>query len=222
LFNRRAPDLAFGADRLSTCVLLRDAVLNKYLREYKIEKLILDQWGKNLQMESDPQFEFSLEQPGARPGSRLTPHDIEAALNEATKAEPELGTVTLLEDSSWLIELTNGDDILAQWATDPPRLVLMATLARPEAEQELQAYKAALSYNAHWHQNGSLRIARDQDQGDLLLITDLLEARLTAHLLAEDLMRFEAFRTIWRLAIGGIKNSDTTLPSEDDAVGMRV
>lgn len=154
--------------------------------------------------------------------SQLTPHDIEVAFNEATKAEPELGTVTPLDNTSWLIELTSGDDILAEWATNPPRLVLTAALARPEADQELLAYKTALSYNALWHQNGALRVARDQEEGDLLLMTDLHETRLTASLLAEDLMRFEAFRTVWRLALAGIKHASADLPTEDEAVGMRV
>jgi len=154
--------------------------------------------------------------------SQLTPHDIEVALNEATKADPELGTVTPLDNSSWLIELTSRDDILAEWAADPPRLVLTTALGRPELEHELLAYKLALTYNAQWHHNGTLRLARDHEDGDLLLMVDLYLTESVISGLTQGLMRFEASRVLWGAALQGIRHSEPSEPSGIDAAGLRI
>jgi hypothetical protein len=153
---------------------------------------------------------------------KLTPHDIEVALNEAIKAEPELGTVTSLDDSSWLIELTSGDDILAEWATNSPRLVLTTALGRPEPEHELLAYKLALTYNAQWHQNGPLRIARDHTGGELLVLTDLHESELHMLELAGCLMRLEVVRSLWTSALQGMDPSAPALATAPGILGDRV
>jgi hypothetical protein len=169
-------------------------------------------------MEPNPQFA----QPVASPMAQLTPHDIEVVLNEATKAEPELGTVTSLDNSSWLIELTSGDEILAEWATNPPRLVLTTALGRPEPEHELLAYKLALTYNAQWHQNGPLRIARDHADGELLILTDLHESELHMPELAGGLMRLEVVRSLWTLALQGMDPSVPALATAPAIPGDRV
>lgn len=170
-------------------------------------------------MEPDPQY---VAQPGASPVSQLTPHDIEVAFNEATKAEPELGTVTSLDNSSWLIELTSGDDILAEWVTNPSRLVLTTALGRPEPEHELLAYKLALTYNAQCHHNGTLRLARDHQDGDLLLMADMYPTGSVMSGLAQELMRFEASRVLWEAALYGIRHSEPSEPSAIDATGLRI
>ena len=154
--------------------------------------------------------------------AQLTPHDIEVVLNEATKAEPELGTVTSLDNSSWLIELTSGDEILAEWATNPPRLVLTTALGRPEPEHELLAYKLALTYNAQWHQNGPLRLGREHEDGDLLLMADMYSTESVMSRLAQELMRFEASRALWEAALESIRHSEPNEPSDIDAAGLRI
>ncbi|KWT83850.1 MULTISPECIES: type III secretion system chaperone [unclassified Variovorax] len=152
----------------------------------------------------------------------LTPHDIEVAFNEATNAEPELGTVTSLDNSSWLIELASGDDILAEWVTSPPRLVFTTALGRLEPEHELLAYKLALTYNAQGHHNGTLRLGRDHEDGDLLLMADMYPTDSAVSGLAQELMRLEASRVLWEAALQGIRHSEPDEPSGIDAAGLRI
>lgn len=142
----------------------------------------------------------------------LTEHDIDVALNDAVQAVPELGSVTRLDDAGWLLELASGEELLAEWASDPPRLVLTASLGQPDAAHELLVYKTALAYNAHWQRNGSLRVARDPAAGDLSLLADLPASELQTTPLPTCLLRFEAARALWLLAVHHMEAMDASPP----------
>jgi len=139
----------------------------------------------------------------------LTAHDIDVALNDAVQTVPELGSLTRLDDGGWLLVLDSGEELLAEWASDPPRLVLTASLGQPDPKHELLAYKTALAYNAHWRRNGSLRLARDPAVGDLSLLAELSAFELQSTSLPTCLLRFEAARALWLLAVHSMETRDT-------------
>ncbi len=131
-------------------------------------------------------------------------HDIDVALNDAVQAQPDLGAVTRLDDAAWLIEALGKEPLLVEWAPAPPRLVLTAPLGQPAPGHELLACQTALTYNAQWQHNGGVRVARDPDEGDLLLMTELQAAALADEPLTDALARFGAVRALWVLALQGM------------------
>ncbi|QIM51292.1 type III secretion system chaperone [Hydrogenophaga crocea] len=130
----------------------------------------------------------------------LTPDDVDTALDQATQAVPELGMVTRLDSSAWVLALASGHELLAEWADEPPRLVLTAPLGQPEPEHELAASRAALLHNAQWPEHGPLRVGRD-DEGEWLLMTDLPASALQGPELPDQLLRFGAEQALWTLAL---------------------
>lgn len=128
------------------------------------------------------------------------PDSIDAALTGAARAVPALGTITRLDDSAWMIALASGQQLLAEWADDPPRLVLTAPLGQPEPAHEIAACRMALLHNARWAINGPLRIGRD-DEGEWLLLGDLPDPALHGPELPDRLLRFAAEQAVWTLAL---------------------
>jgi len=132
--------------------------------------------------------------------SLFPPDAIDAALCEAAHAVPALGEVTRLDDTAWMIAFASGQQLLAEWTDDPPRLVLTAPLGQPEPAHELAACRMALLHNARWAINGPLRLGRD-DEGEWLLLGDLPEPALSTPELPDRLLRFAAEQALWTLAL---------------------
>lgn len=150
----------------------------------------------------------------------LTADHADAVLNHAIEAAPRLGTLTRLGDAAWLVEPDGGEPLLVEWAPAPARLVLTVPLGQPAPGRELLACQTALAYNAEWQHNDGVRVARDPDEGDLLLMTDLSAAALDDEPLSDALARFDAVRALWVLALQGMARGPDTDPREAPAAAL--
>lgn len=103
--------------------------------------------------------------------------------------------------NTWLIEFDSGDSFELEWCAEGSRLVLTADLGVPPAEGEIAALNLALSYNALWREVGDLRIARDGDDGELMLIGELGPEDGEPETFLAALQHFQSLQRWWTQAI---------------------
>jgi hypothetical protein len=99
--------------------------------------------------------------------------DVRRLLTQASERLTPSALLTETDPSTWVIEFDSGEGFQLEWCAEGSRLVLTAALGVPPAEGEIAALNLALSYNALWRDIGDLRIARDGEEGELLLIGEL-------------------------------------------------
>lgn len=107
--------------------------------------------------------------------------------------EPQPGT--------WYLLFNGGGAYRAEWSEAWARLVLTADLGFPTEGAERHALNLALTYNALWREVGPLRMARDGENGELVLIGELDLAERDAHSLDSALLHFEGLRRRWAHAL---------------------
>lgn len=132
-----------------------------------------------------------------------TLRDAQDARSLLTRAAEQLSQITQVveaDEAVWALAFDGGGFEL-EWFKDGARLVLTATLGMPPAQGEVAALKLALAYNALWRDNGDLRLARDGDDGELLLIGELGADDGEQDSFNAALLHFEALRRWWTDAI---------------------
>lgn len=122
-------------------------------------------------------------------------------LTQASERLAEMVQLIDLGDATWTLEFNDGDGYQLEWSAQWSRLVLTAELGVPPAEGELTALNLALSYNTLWRDVGKLRVARDGDDGQMLLIGELLPADGDPETFDAALLHFETLRRWWTNAI---------------------
>jgi hypothetical protein len=147
-------------------------------------------------------------------------NDATDAQRLLTQAAERLSQITLLteaDEAGWFVEFDGGEGFFVEWSSEWSRLVLSAELGVPSAEGEIAALRLALSYNALWRDIGDLRIARDGDEGDMLLIGELGADDAEPETFQAALLHFENLRRWWTDAIaqGAAKGA---APSTDQAL----
>jgi hypothetical protein len=133
-----------------------------------------------------------------------TLHDADDVRRLLTQASERLNPGAQLSETdpnTWVIEFHSGGSFELEWCADGSRLVLTAALGVPPAEGEIAALNLALSYNALWRDIGDLRIARDGDDGEMLLIGELGPEDGEPETFLEALQRFESLQRWWSEAI---------------------
>lgn len=131
--------------------------------------------------------------------------DAQRLIEQAQESLSQIRDIQLAEgeEAVWRIEFDDGGDFWVEWSETWARLVLTADLPVPPAGGELAALNLALSYNALWRDVGALRIARDGDEGGLLLIGELGAQDGEPQVFNAALLRFEALRQWWSEAVTG-------------------
>jgi hypothetical protein len=115
------------------------------------------------------------------------------------------------EPDTWLIDMGDGN-FVAQWSTPWCRLILTADLGCVTASAERTTLSLSLSVNALWHELGHLRLARDGDEGALLLIGALGPEDSDPDTFNASLLHFEAMRQWCIEAIATVGSPPPPLP----------
>lgn len=152
-------------------------------------------------------------------------NDASDALRLITQAGQRLAQVTGItevDDSTWFIDFDGGGGFMAEWSTDWSRLVLTADLGLPTPEGELSALNLALSYNALWREIGDLRIARDGDESELMLIGELGHEDSEPETFNAALLHFEALRRWWVDAIARAASANPAPPAPPGVMFERI
>ncbi len=106
-----------------------------------------------------------------------------------------------IEPHRWYVLFKDGGAYELEWSDDWGWLVLTAELGHPPPEGERIALNLALSYNALWRQLGKLRMARDGEDGALLLIGEWGPEDADVEGFCAALIHFEGLRRWWGEAI---------------------
>lgn len=143
--------------------------------------------------------------------------EVQRLLNRAAEQLSQISQVHETDQDAWFLEFHGGGGFALEWLGESARLVLSAELGVPTPEAEVAALNLALSYNALWRDIGDLRIARDGDEGELLLIGELGPDDAEPEAFHAALLHFESLRRWWTEAItqGAAKGA---APSTDQAL----
>lgn len=144
-----------------------------------------------------------------------TIHDANDARRLLIQASEHLNPsaqLTETDPSSWWIEFDSGDGFQVEWCAERSRLVLTAALGVPPAEREIAALNLALSYNALWRDIGDLRVARDGEEGELMLIGELGPDDGEPETFRAALQHFESLQRWWSEAIAHTGDPDSAAP----------
>lgn len=101
------------------------------------------------------------------------------------------------QPNRWYAQFSGGGGFQIEWSESWGCLVLTAPLGVPPANGEREALNLALSYNALWRQVGRLRMARDREDGELVLIGEPGIAHAAPEVFDAALVHFESLRRWW-------------------------
>lgn len=151
------------------------------------------------------------------PTSLTDAEDALRLLTQAAERLPQIIRIAEADELSWFLEFADGEGFLVEWSSEWSRLVLTADLGVPPPQGELAALNLALSYNALWRDIGDLRIARDGEGGELLLIGELGPDDGDPETVDAALLHFDTLRRWWTEAIArGADGGD--VPSSNQAL----
>lgn len=121
-----------------------------------------------------------------------------------------LEAVLELMPGTWLVHFETGGECLVEWAENPRRLVLTAGVGEPEASARANIHASCLAFNTLWSDMGAMRLAKDHEDDQLLLINDLrIDDDEQAHVeLASALLRQEGMRLFWSLVVNNAAHDD--------------
>lgn len=130
------------------------------------------------------------------------PDDAQRLLTQAAERLPQITQLAEAGEAAWFLEFAgSGQGFLVEWIAERTCLVLCADLGVPPPEGEIAALNLALSYNALWREIGDLRIARDGDDGELMLIGELGPEDCEPETFLAALQHFESLQRWWTQAI---------------------
>lgn len=114
-----------------------------------------------------------------------------------------LEAVVELMPGTWLVHFETGGECLVEWAASPRHLVLTAGVGEPSTPARAGIHASCLEFNTLWSEMGAMRLAKDHEDDQLLIINDLtLDDEEQAHVdLANALLRQEGMRLFWSLIV---------------------
>ncbi len=124
----------------------------------------------------------------------------EDAEHVLAEAQVRLGSRVQLvqaEQQLWYAVFKDGRGYRIEWSDAWGRLMLIAVLGFPTSEHEHQVLNLALSYNALWWQVGKLRMARDGEAGELMLLGELGPEDTEPDVFDSALLHFDGLRRWW-------------------------
>ena len=123
--------------------------------------------------------------------------DVQRLLEQARDRLGQIAEVDGTDDASWWVGFHHGGGFAVEWSGPWACVVFTAGLGLPPPGGELAALNLALSYNALWREVGHLRIARDGDQGELMLIGELGPDDGDPDTFNAALLHFESLQRWW-------------------------
>lgn len=102
-----------------------------------------------------------------------------------------------VEAALWRVVFDDDAELLVEWDAACSRLMVQASLGRPSEAGTLQAYEAALAYNALWRDNGNARIGRVDNDGELALMFAIPADELAADTLQLVLLGVRSVAQAW-------------------------
>lgn len=118
-----------------------------------------------------------------------------------------------IDDEIWAINTKADNCFLVEWFEDWHQFVMTADLGVPAPPVELRALNLALSYNALWAETGSIRLARDGDDGVLMLLASWTPDDGSPEQLAQALEHFARLQEWWVGALSQLGTpADAALP----------
>jgi len=126
-----------------------------------------------------------------------TAEDATRLLKQSQERIGEQVRFVPLQPHRWRAVFNDGGAFQIEWSDIWGRLVLIAELGAPSADGERLALNLALAYNAQWRQVGNLRMARDREDGELLLIGELGSEGAAPAAFNAALLHFEGLRRWW-------------------------
>jgi hypothetical protein len=100
--------------------------------------------------------------------SQLTDHLVAVA-----PQSDHIVSIAQVDDATWALGFEDDTVVMMEWARDPGRVVLSATIGTPADGREVEVFETALSYTALWQDSGGARVAKGGAQGELILIREL-------------------------------------------------
>jgi hypothetical protein len=139
-----------------------------------------------------------------------TPEDAASCLVAAAEHSEAFEAVVELQQGTWLVHFETGGECVVEWAEHPRRLVLTTALGEPRPETRAKVHAAALTFNLLWGELGCMRLAKDDEDENLLLINDVFpEEESTKHIVvANELLRIEGLRLLWAMYIDGADSQE--------------
>lgn len=138
-----------------------------------------------------------------------TPDSAAACLVAAAEHSEAVEAVVELSEGTWLVHFETGGECVVEWAESPRRLVVTTALGEPGDAARARVHEAGLTFNLLWGELGCMRLAKDDEDDNLLLIGDVFpgdggEAHV---LLANELLRIEGLRLFWSMYIDRAGNT---------------
>ena len=128
----------------------------------------------------------------------------------------EIDAIIQSEETSWAVQLADENVIVIEWADQPPRLVMSATLGRPEEDARLAVYQTLLSYNFLWKDTGGVKAALAGPTGEVVLLVDFHSNPLYEHEVRNLLLDFAQLTTVWMGYVrGGAGAEGVAAPTEN-------
>lgn len=132
-----------------------------------------------------------------------TPESAARCLVAAAEHCEALVAVVELSPGTWFVQFETGGECVVEWAERPARLVLTAGVGEPRDSAREGIYASCLEFNTLWSEIGSMRLAKDDEDTQLLLISDFTaDDEEKPHVaLAHALLRLEGMRLFWSLIV---------------------
>jgi hypothetical protein len=131
-----------------------------------------------------------------------TPDAAAQCLVAAAQYCEALEAVVEMAPGVWFVHFETGGECLVEWSDEPTRLVVTAGVGEPEPEARAGLHASCLTFNTLWSELGAMRLAKDDDSDQLLLINDVTCDGEDAHVqLANSLLRHEGLRLFWTLVV---------------------
>ena len=132
-----------------------------------------------------------------------SPESTARCLVAAAEHCEALEAVVELAPGTWFVHFETGGECLVEWAESPTRLVVTAGVGEPCETARASVHASCLAFNTLWSEMGAMRLAKDDDDAQLLLINDVVaDDGDEAHVaLTNALLRHEGLRLFWSLIV---------------------
>lgn len=144
------------------------------------------------------------------------------ALTQAAELLAAHATLIETEDATWFLEFEQVGGFMLEWSEELRQVVMTGELGEPRPENPLALMNIVLSFNAMWRENGGARVARDGDEGPLLLIAEVGHRAHDAHSLSRLLVHFESLRCWWLEVLSAPWDAQTGAASLDSLMLQRI
>jgi len=110
--------------------------------------------------------------------------------------EDTLLAILQVAEGEWVLRFADRD-VEASFVEAEQRLVFTVSIGKPPAGRELAVYKALLNYNFIWRDTGSVRMALDGLDEELVMLADLVGAGISAAAIAAVAVNMAGRAAVW-------------------------